>query len=166
MFSVSLSYQLYERTTNISAELHGVGGMIGSFLTGLFATSRISLLDGATEASGAIDGVGIQVGRQLADICAVSSYSFVVSLILAFALKYIGKFIPMMDIRIHENGEMEGLDLHEFFEEEVGDWSMMTHTGNPPMFEGSKEDGTKVSAPSTPPNETVEGKREATVSTA
>jgi ammonium transporter, Amt family len=134
--------------------------MIGSFLTGIFATQQISLLDGATEAPGAIDGAGIQVARQLADLSSVAAYSFVVSLILAFALKFIGKFIPMMDIRIHENGEMEGLDLHEFFEEEVGDWSIMAHSQHPPMLDGSKMDGSKISAPSTPPSERNETKTE------
>lgn len=140
--------------------------MIGSFLTGIFATSQISLLDGATEAPGAIDGAGIQVARQLADIAAVSSYSFVVSLILAFALKFLGKFVPMMDIRIHEDGEMEGLDLHEFFEEEVGDWSIAAHTQKPHMLDGSKMDGSKVSAPSSPPPEReAETKPESTATT-
>lgn len=136
-------------------KLHGVGGMIGSFLTGLFATSQISLLDGATEAPGAIDGVGIQVARQLADIATVSSYSFVVSLALAFALKFIGKCVPMMDIRIHEDGEVEGLDMHEFFEEEVGDWSIMAHSQQPPTLDGSK-----VSAPNSPPPEREDTKPE------
>jgi ammonium transporter, Amt family len=141
-------------------KLHGVGGMIGSFLTGIFATSSISLLDGATEAPGAIDGVGVQVGRQLADITAVASYSFVVSLILAFALKFIGKFIPMMDIRIHEQGEIEGLDIHEFFEEEVGDWSISAQHPHGPTYHGHTTDGNKMSAPSSPPNESVDTKTE------
>lgn len=139
--------------------------MIGSFLTGIFATQQISLLDGATEAPGAIDGAGAQVARQLADLSSVAAYSFVVSLILAFALKSVGKFIPMMDIRIHENGEMEGLDLHEFFEEEVGDWSIMAHSQHPPMLDGSKMDGTKISAPNTPPPERDETKPETTNNT-
>lgn len=136
-------------------KLHGVGGMIGSFLTGIFATNQISLLDGSTEAPGAIDGAGAQVARQLADIASVASYAFVISLILAFALKFIGRFIPLMDIRIHDDGEQEGIDLHEFFEEEIGDWSITSHNAHPPVM-----DGTKVSAPSTPPNEKVETKPE------
>ncbi|PGH19550.1 hypothetical protein AJ80_03886 [Polytolypa hystricis UAMH7299] len=102
-------------------KLHGIGGMVGSFLTGIFASSSISSLDGGTLAPGAIDGVGIQVARQLADIAAISSYSFVVSCILLYILKY----IPGMNLRISEEAEMIGLDHHQFFEEQIGDWSIL-----------------------------------------
>ena len=52
-------------------KLHGIGGAVGSFLTGIFATSKISALDGlGSEYSGAIDGNGVQVGIQIADILA------------------------------------------------------------------------------------------------
>ncbi|KAK4449597.1 ammonium transporter AmtB-like domain-containing protein [Podospora aff. communis PSN243] len=98
-------------------KLHGVGGMVGSFLTGIFATSKVSMLDGVTEASGALDGVGVQVGRQLADICAVSIYSFVVSCILLLILKY----IPGLHLRITDEAEEAGLDRDQFFGEEIGD---------------------------------------------
>jgi ammonium transporter, Amt family len=125
-------------------KLHGIGGMIGSFLTGIFADQRISLLDGATEAPGAINGNGIQVGYQLADICAIASYSFTVSLILVLILKYGGRFIPGMDLRVSEEDEIRGIDTHEFDEEDVGDWG---------LFEHNVHDGAKVSAPSSPPNE-------------
>jgi ammonium transporter, Amt family len=129
-------------------KLHGIGGMVGSFLTGIFATTKISLLDGATEAPGALDGVGTQVARQLADIAAISSYSFVVSLILVFALKFIGKFIPGMDLRVKEDHELRGLDTHEFVEEEIGDWSMFEH-------DRGAMDGKAISTPPSPPNEKV-----------
>ncbi|KAJ4410849.1 hypothetical protein N0V91_001778 [Didymella pomorum] len=104
-------------------KLHGIGGMVGSFLTGLFAQSWVYDLDGMGpyDALGAMDGNGIQVGYQLAEICAVASYSFVVSCILLYALK----FIPFLHLRVSEEAEMMGLDLDQFFEEEIGDWSMM-----------------------------------------
>src|SRR5436190_21795539 len=69
-------------------KIHGIGGMVGSFLTGIFASSSVSSLDGSTVASGAIDGMGIQVAKQLAEIGAISGYSFVVSCILLFIIKY------------------------------------------------------------------------------
>lgn len=100
-------------------KLHGVGGAVGSFLTGIFATSRISSLDGqGSEYSGAIDGNGIQVAYQLADICATLSYSFVMSCILLFALKY----IPFMGLRVSPEAEENGLDLDQFHDEVAGDW--------------------------------------------
>src|ERR1700712_5522087 len=42
-------------------KLHGIGGMVGSFLTGIFAQKWVSALDGASQYSGALDGVGVQV---------------------------------------------------------------------------------------------------------
>lgn len=92
-------------------KLHGIGGAVGSFCTGLFATSKISALDGlGSEYSGAIDGNGIQVAYQLADICATLSYSFVVSCILLLILKY----IPGVGLRISDEAEELGLDLDQF----------------------------------------------------
>lgn len=102
-------------------KLHGIGGAIGSFCTGLFATSKISALDGlGSEYSGAIDGHGIQVGYQLADICATLSYSFVMSCILLLILKY----IPYMGLRVSDDAEARGLDLDQFNDEAVGEWDL------------------------------------------
>lgn len=101
-------------------KLHGIGGMTGSFLTGIFATKSISALDGATIASGGIDGVGVQIGRQFAEITAISSYSFVVSLALLLILKY----IPGLHLRVSDEVEERGLDMDQFFEENIGDWEV------------------------------------------
>jgi Amt family ammonium transporter len=98
-------------------KIHGIGGMVGSLLTGIFASSSVSSLDGATIASGAIDGVGIQVVKQLAEIGAISGYSFVVSCILLYAIKV----IPGMALRVSEETELNGLDNHKFFDEQIGD---------------------------------------------
>lgn len=103
-------------------KLHGIGGMIGSFLTGIFAQTWVASLDGlGTEAPGAMDGNGRQVGLQLAEICAISGYSFVVSCILL----YIIKFIPGMHLRVSEEAEMIGLDVDQFFDEQIGDWTLL-----------------------------------------
>lgn len=47
-------------------KLHGIGGMMGSFLTGIFADETISALDGASRYPGGINGNGVQVGKQFA----------------------------------------------------------------------------------------------------
>lgn len=126
-------------------KLHGVGGMVGSFLTGIFATASVSSLDGATVASGAIDGNGIQVGKQFAEITAISSYSFLVSCALLYGLKW----IPGMHLRISEEAEMIGLDLDQFFDEQIGerDWNLF----------GTVRDGLSrpgiLNAINTPPSE-------------
>ncbi|KAF2428970.1 ammonium transporter [Tothia fuscella] len=106
-------------------KLHGIGGMVGSICTGIFAQSWVSALDGVTQASGGIDGVGIQVGRQFADITSISAYSFVVSYILLTILK----FIPGMHLRVTDEVEMIGLDIDQFFDEQIGDWSMFEQNG-------------------------------------
>ncbi|ORY18317.1 ammonium transporter AmtB-like domain-containing protein [Clohesyomyces aquaticus] len=136
-------------------KLHGIGGMVGSFLTGIFAQSWVSRLDGASEYSGALDGVGVQVGRQLAEICAISSYSFVVSCVLLYALK----FIPFMHLRVSEEAEMIGLDLDQFFDEQIGDWSLLEHMHDynmqhlsgvkAPGAQASSSNSVKIEAPET-----------------
>jgi len=102
-------------------KLHGIGGMVGSFLTGIFATDAISMLDGFTDAPGGLNGVGVQVGKQFAEITAISSYSFVVTCALLLILKY----IPGMHLRVTEEAEILGVDLDQFFDEQIGDWGML-----------------------------------------
>lgn len=102
-------------------KLHGIGGMVGSFLTGIFASESISALDGASLIPGAIDGNGVQVGKQLAEICVISTYSFTLSCILLYILK----FIPYVGLRVDEDAEMMGLDRDQLFDEQIGDWSLI-----------------------------------------
>jgi Amt family ammonium transporter len=52
------------------SKLHGMKGIVGSFLTGIFATTSVSSLDRATLAPRGIDGSGVQVGKQFAEIAA------------------------------------------------------------------------------------------------
>ena len=77
-------------------KLHGIGGMVGAFLTGIFATEGISGLDGATFQGGALDGHGVQVGRQLTEVCAMSGYAFSVSCLLLHGIYVI---LPVQDGR-------------------------------------------------------------------
>ena len=113
--------------------------MVGSFLTGIFADSDISALDGATLAPGAWNGVGVQVARQLADISSIASYSFVVSCILLLILKY----IPGMHLRVSEDAEARGLDS-EFFDEQIGDWSFFNDLEGKTVH-GVTHDGVAIS---------------------
>lgn len=78
------------------------------------------MLDGVTSASGGIDGNGIQVGKQFAEITAISSYSFIVTGILLYLMNW----IPGMKLRVSEESETKGLDLDQLFEEQIGDWSL------------------------------------------
>ncbi|KAJ5121227.1 uncharacterized protein N7515_009188 [Penicillium bovifimosum] len=102
-------------------KLHGIGGMVGSFLTGIFASKSIAALDGFTEITGGIDGNGKQVGKQLAEICVISLYSFIVSCILLYIMKY----IPGMQLRVDEEVEMVGLDRAQFVDEQIGERGLL-----------------------------------------
>ena len=124
-------------------KLHGVGGMVGSFLTGIFADQTISALDGSSLYAGGINGNGVQVGKQFAEITAISSYSFVVTCILLLLLKY----IPGLGLRVNEEAEMRGLDLDQFFDEQIGDWTCFeTFQGNHQLTHGIPQAGLPTSS--------------------
>jgi Amt family ammonium transporter len=97
------------------------------------------MLDGATAAPGGLDGNGMQVGRQFAEITAISAYSFLVSC----ALLYILKYIPGMHLRISAEAEANGLDLDQFFDEQIGDWGMVHEM----LVDGTRKE---ISSPATP----------------
>ncbi|PSK59357.1 Ammonium transporter 1 [Elsinoe australis] len=108
-------------------KLHGIGGIVGSFLTGIFADEAISALDGASRYPGAINGNGIQVAYQLAEIGAIAGYSFGVSCVVLLVLKY----IPGLGLRVSEDAEIRGLDLDQFFDEQIGEWEFFGPSGFP-----------------------------------
>jgi Amt family ammonium transporter len=101
-------------------KLHGLGGMCGAFLTGIFATSSVSSLDGVTLAPGGIDGNGIQVAKQLGEIAAIAAWSFTLSFIMLTIMKY----IPGLHLRVDDEIEMIGYDIDQFDDELVGEWSL------------------------------------------
>ena len=102
-------------------KLHGIGGTCGAFLTGIFATASVSTLDGlGTTAQGGIDGNGVQIAKQMAEIAAIAAWSFTLSFIMLTILKY----IPGMHLRISDEAEMIGLDLDQFSDELIGEWSL------------------------------------------
>ncbi|GAA5892262.1 hypothetical protein JCM6882_003624 [Rhodosporidiobolus microsporus] len=93
-----------------SFALHGVGGFVGSFLTGLFADSRVTSFDGLTEIDGGwINRNWIQLGYQLASSVTIMSYTFVVSVILLYMINY----IPGLKLRASEDQEIVGMDEAE-----------------------------------------------------
>jgi Amt family ammonium transporter len=80
--------------------VHGVGGMVGAFLTGLFATTNNT--GGAFY--GAFYGFPMLLGYQMAAICTAAAFSFVGTYIILFVLnKTIG-------IRVSAAIERTGLD--------------------------------------------------------
>ncbi len=73
--------------------IHGIGGAFGAILTGVFA---LALAEGMTR--------GEQIYVQAVSVLATALYSFVVSLVLAFAIE------KTIGFRIDEEKEIAGLD--------------------------------------------------------
>jgi Amt family ammonium transporter len=131
-------------------KLHGIGGMCGAFLTGIFATEWVSALDGIpTLAPGAIDGNGIQVAKQLAEIAAIAGWSFTCSFIMLTAMKY----IPGLHLRVHDDIEEIGLDLDQFHDETIGEWALFETEDL--HRRRSTVHGVPVANPETPPSEST-----------
>ncbi|KAK7959426.1 ammonium transporter [Apiospora aurea] len=86
---------------------HGMGGIVGNLLTGLFAANYIAHLDGTTEIDGGwINQHYVQLGYQLADSVAGFSYSFVLTCIILFLMN----LIPGLSLRVSPAEEELGLD--------------------------------------------------------
>ena len=79
--------------------VHGVGGIAGALLTGIFATTLVNP-DGA-------DGGVTLLKIQVISVIATIVYAFVVSFII---LKVIDK---TMGLRVSDREELEGLDLSQ-----------------------------------------------------
>jgi Amt family ammonium transporter len=82
--------------------VHGVGGIIGAVLTGVFATTEVNPLG-----SGLIDGEADQIWRQLAAIGVTLAWSGV----LSFGLFYL--LDKTMGLRVSEEEELLGLDASQ-----------------------------------------------------
>ncbi len=79
--------------------VHGVGGLVGAVLTGVFAVEAI----GGTP--GLIEGNPAQVGTQVYGVLATVLYSAVATWLLLLAVR------AVVGLRVKEEHEVEGLDL-------------------------------------------------------
>ncbi|KAL2118008.1 hypothetical protein VTJ04DRAFT_7668 [Mycothermus thermophilus] len=92
---------------------HGVGGIVGNLLTGIFAAPYIAHLDGATKIDGGwVNRNWIQLAYQLADSVAGFAYSFVVTCLILFVMN----LIPGLSLRVTAEEEEIGLDDAELGE--------------------------------------------------
>jgi Amt family ammonium transporter len=109
----------YDDTLDIFAS-HGVGGMVGNLMTGLFAQASVAGFDGITVIPGGwIDHHYIQLGYQAADCAAGFSYSFVMTTVILWIMH----FIPGLRLRSTEEDEILGIDdaeMGEFAYDYVG----------------------------------------------
>ena len=90
----------YDDSLDVFA-IHGLGGIVGAILTGVFAVAEIG------GASGLIEGNGAQVLTQLYGIAATVVYSAVATFIILMIVK------AVMGLRVSEDEEREGMDIRQ-----------------------------------------------------
>ncbi|MDD2523603.1 MAG: ammonium transporter [Endomicrobiia bacterium] len=98
-FAVNMKEKLgYDDSLDVVG-VHGVGGMVGALLTGVFATTLVN--------SAGANGSFALLKIQMISVVAAIVYSFIVSFIL---LKIIDK---MFGLRVTDKEELQGLDLSQ-----------------------------------------------------
>ena len=100
-----LATNYMKRTLNVDDSLdvfpvHGVGGVLGTLLTGVFASNALGLFSGQHDIE-----IGHQVGVQAIGAFSALIYTMVVTFVL---LKVIGAITPL---RVTADEEAEGLDV-------------------------------------------------------
>ncbi|MCW5772114.1 MAG: ammonium transporter [Rhodospirillaceae bacterium] len=84
--------------------VHGVGGMVGALLTGVFATKAIT---GAKDPVGWIDGNAGQMIAQIKGVLATTIWCAVATVVILLIVK------ALFGLRVGTDQEREGLDLAE-----------------------------------------------------
>jgi ammonia channel protein AmtB len=92
--------------------LHGVGGFLGSLMTGIFAQKWLGELDGSYSPGGIIEGNPIQFAYQLLAALVIATYSFAGTLAILFCLQK----IPGISLRLTIDEQALGGDFVEMGE--------------------------------------------------
>jgi len=140
-FATKLKYFInVDDTLDIFAS-HGVGGIVGNLLTGIFAQKSVAEFDGVTVIHGGwIDRHYLQLAVQLADSAAGLTWSFIVTTIILWVMH----FIPGLRLRVKEESEILGIDdaeMGEFAYDYVGLEPEIGHS-----VEEMKEKGDTISS--------------------
>ena len=98
------SRDVYKRQLDVWG-VHGVGGIIGTILLGIFASKDVNGI------SGLIEGDVHQFGIQIFGTLLASAYAFVITMLI---LKVVNKFLP---VRVTPEEERIGLDASLHHEE-------------------------------------------------
>ncbi|VVT46855.1 uncharacterized protein SAPINGB_P001421 [Magnusiomyces paraingens] len=94
--------------------LHGVGGFLGSFMTGLFAADYVAALDGTEIKGGWINHHWKQLGYQLSGSVSILAWSFGISTTILMVMNR----IPFLHVRLDEDKENLGIDFTEIGEQD------------------------------------------------
>ncbi|CAG8810449.1 30039_t:CDS:2, partial [Racocetra persica] len=86
--------------------VHGIGGLVGNILTGVFADKNIAALSGEDIMGGVINHNYIQLAKQLSSCGAGLVYSFAMTYIILLILNQ----IPFLRLRLDYNSEEIGTD--------------------------------------------------------
>jgi len=89
--------------------VHGVGGILGALLTGVFAT--VAVIPGASGGQGLLEGKPVQLVNQAAGVVAAMALAIIGSVIL---LKLLDLAIGL---RVTQQQELQGLDVSQHGEE-------------------------------------------------
>ena len=137
-FSTKIKYWIQiDDAMDVFAE-HGIAGMIGLLFNGFFGATYIIGLDGVNTGlipSGGLEGRWIQLGQQVAYICACTGWAFVVSAMIAYVIDK----IPGLHLRASDEAELLGMDddqLGEFaydYVEVRRDYLAWTNNNDPDM---------------------------------
>jgi ammonium transporter, Amt family len=85
----------------------GVGGFVGTILTGFFSTQWVSSLDGTVTLGGVVDGQGLQLGYQIVAAIVIPAYSFVVT----YGILVLIEDVLKISLRPSEDDELDGVDI-------------------------------------------------------
>jgi len=83
--------------------VHGVGGILGTFMVGIFASSELGLFSGQGLAEGVT--IGAQLGVQATGIIATIAYTALVTYVLLKLVEVV------VGLRVSDDEETEGLDV-------------------------------------------------------
>jgi Amt family ammonium transporter len=86
--------------------VHGVGGILGTFLAGVFSATSLGIFSGFGFADG-IETMGGQVGVQLTGIAATVVFTAVMTWVLLKVTSLLTS-----GLRVTEEQEIQGLDIH------------------------------------------------------
>ena len=104
--------QLIKRVWKIDDSLdvfpvHGVGGILGTLLAGVFASTELGLFSGQGFADG-INSISEQLGVQAVGVVAVAAFTAVATLVL---LKIVD--VALGGLRVTAEEESQGLDISD-----------------------------------------------------
>jgi Amt family ammonium transporter len=110
-FAVNLKSKIQFDDALDTYPVHGVGGTVGAILTGVFATKSVNGLGADGLLFGNFNQLLIQIWAVLIAYVIAGGGTFII-------LKVIQQFMPL---RVKDNVEDEGLDVHEHGEEAYGE---------------------------------------------